>query len=289
VTSRLVPSRLAAGRLLLLLMLGSTFAFAEPAVKSAPVKSKPSPTPSHVGGYADQVTKWHAPVEAAIPVDDAGRPLLALSALNTGEHIELRANGDHGGFSASDLDRLAFFLRDPRAGTSHPVEPRLIDLVYELETHFQSREIRVISGYRTPHGRSGSNHGKGRAIDLVVSGTTDADAAAYARTLGFVGVGIYPTSGFVHVDVRDRSYFWSDSSGPGRKNRERGILGEVAEASDRAALAAGGRPPPRFGLLLDVDKALLLRGVSPVDMPERGSLGGILPREEEDVDTEETP
>jgi uncharacterized protein YcbK (DUF882 family) len=204
-----------------------------------------------------------------------------LAALNTGEHVEIRAATDHGGFAATDLDRAALVLRDPRSGNSHPVEPRLVDLVYELEVHFQSREIRVISGYRTPQGRGASNHGKGRAIDLVVPGTSDADVAVYARGLGFVGVGIYPASGFVHIDVRERSYFWSDSSPPGRRNRERGILGDLAASSDRAAIARGAAPPPPFGMLFDVDAALRARGAALITTDRL--------EEEEDVDSEESP
>jgi hypothetical protein len=154
-----------------------------------------------------------------------------------------------------------------------------MDIVYDLETHFQSREVRVISGYRTPRGRAASNHGRGRAIDLVVSGTADTDVAAYARTLGFVGVGIYPTSGFVHIDVRDRSYFWSDSSAPGTRNRERGILGDLATSSDRLALARGDVPPLPGAMLLDVDAAL--RAGDAVSIP--------LESEEEDANAEENP
>jgi hypothetical protein len=63
-------------------------------------------------------------------------------------------------------------------------------------------------------------------------------------------------SGFVHVDVRDRSYFWSDVSGPGRRNRERGILGDVARSSDRDAAARGELPVSTCALSLDVDAAL---------------------------------
>jgi uncharacterized protein YcbK (DUF882 family) len=215
--------------------------------------------------------------EAARGEGQAG-PLLVLAALNTGERVELRAATERGGFSATDLDRAALLLRDTRSGNLHPIEPRLLDLVYDLETHFQSREVRVISGYRTPRGRSSSNHGKGRAIDLVVPGSSDADVAEYARTLGFVGIGIYPTSGFVHVDVRERSYFWSDSSGPGRRNRERGILGDLALSSDRAAISRGIVRPPPFALLFDVDAALRARGAISTEVLE-----------EEDLESEESP
>jgi hypothetical protein len=129
--------------------------------------------------------------------------------------------------------------------------------VYRIQTHFEAQEIRIISAYRTPHGRGrGSNHGRGRAIDLIVPGASDADVATFARELGFVGVGVYPASGFVHVDVRDRSYFWIDSSGPGRRNRERGILADLAKASDREAALRGEKQLGPALVSFDVDAAL---------------------------------
>jgi uncharacterized protein YcbK (DUF882 family) len=253
----------------------SAAALADPLPRPAP----PKPHPLAPSGYARQVRAWHESVDGPLPVDDEGRPLLVLSALNTRERAVFRAASDHGGFSATDLDQAALLLREPASGNAYPVEPRLMDLVYDLETHFQSREVRVISGYRTPRGRAASNHGRGRAIDLVVSGTADTDVAAYARTLGFVGVGIYPTSGFVHIDVRDRSYFWSDSSAPGRRNRERGILGDLAASSDRSALARGALPPFPGAMLLDVDAALRAGG----------SVSTPFESEEEDANAEENP
>jgi len=182
--------------------------------------------------------------------------MLALYSLNTNDRITLTAATDHGDFAASDLDRAAFVLREPSSGNQHPVEPRLLDLVYRVQTHFQAQEIRIVSAYRTPHRGNGSNHGKGRAMDLVVPGASDEDVAKFARELGFVGVGVYPTSGFVHVDARDRSYFWVDQSAPGRKNRERGILGDLAKASDRDAATRGEKALGPLFLRPDVDAAV---------------------------------
>ncbi len=220
-----------------------------------------TPTPAKhraaAPAYATMVRSWHSPSPGARdPVDDQGHPLLVLRALNTAEHATLTAAGAAGGFSASDLDRATVVLRDTRTGARYPVEPRLIDLVFRIQSHFAAEEVRVLSGYRMPVRGGASNHGKGRAMDLIVPGASDADVAAFARGLGFVGVGIYPVSGFVHVDVRDRSYFWSDASGPGKKNRERGILGALATASDRDAARRGETVVPSCSLQFDVDAAL---------------------------------
>jgi len=80
--------------------------------------------------------------------------------------------------------------------------------------------------------------------------------------MGFVGVGVYPASQFVHVDVRPRSYFWVDYSGPHMRNRESGILGDLAAKSDAAALARGQTAIEPFAVTMDVDAALRARGVA---------------------------
>ena len=200
---------------------------------------------------------WHAltPGKTA-PLDSDGRPMLTLQALNMPEHVTLAASSERGGFSAEDLDRAARILRDPRTGNEHPIDPRVLDLVYRVAVHFSAPEVRIISGYRTPRNGRHSNHGRGRAIDLVVPGASDEDVARFAREQGFVGVGVYPTSGFVHLDVRERSYFWVDNSGPGKRNRTRGILGDLATKSDARAIARGEHGIGPFAISTDVDAAL---------------------------------
>jgi uncharacterized protein YcbK (DUF882 family) len=223
----------------------------------------PKPAPRPVGsakrpaGSVGYSHVWHtaAPGQSA-PVDAHGRPMLVLQALNIPDRATLTACTEHGGFSAPDLDRAAHVLRDPRTGNEHPVEPRALDLVYRVAVHFGTPEVRIISGYRTPKPGSHSNHGRGRAIDLVFPGTSDEEVARFARELGFVGVGIYPVSGFVHLDVRERSYFWVDSSAPGKKNRERGVLADLAAKSDARATARGEHACPPFIVSSDVDAAL---------------------------------
>jgi uncharacterized protein YcbK (DUF882 family) len=200
--------------------------------------------------------------------------MLALVALNTGDRIELPAISEQGGFAASQLDRAAFVLREGHSGNEHPVEPRLLDVIYRIQTHFAAQEVRMVSAYRTPyHGTS--NHGKGRALDIVVPGASDEDVAKFAREMGFVGVGVYPSSGFVHVDVRERSYFWVDASGPGKRNRERGILGDLAQKSDARAVARGDHPPSPFVVASDVDLVLASRAPSSA---------GAVAEEDDDVD-----
>lgn len=217
----------------------------------------PTSTGKRVGRTAVASRAWHTPTPGkTAPLDGSGRPMLTLQALNMPDHVTIAASTDHGGFSAEDLDRAAHVLRDPRTGDEHPIDRRLLDVVYRVATHFGAPEVRIISGYRTPRNGTPSNHGKGRAIDLVIPGTKDEDVAKFAREQGFAGVGVYPTSGFIHLDVRERSYFWVDYSGPGKRNRTRGILGDLAAKSDARALARGEHGLGPFAISDDVDAAL---------------------------------
>lgn len=204
----------------------------------------------------------HAPSNKAIANDPNGRPLLVLSTVNRGESLAIAAASNDGGFASADLDRIAHLLR-AAGGDEHPVDPRTLGLVYRIQVHFGAPEIRVVSGYRVPKPGSHSNHGKGRAMDLIVPGVPDEEVARFARELGFVGVGVYPTSQFVHVDIRPRSYFWIDYSGPRMKNKESCILPDVAARGDAAAIARGQVPIEPFGVSTDVDAALRARGVAP--------------------------
>ena len=237
-------------------------AFAQPPARghhpSSASKAMATATPVAAHAYLagqQALVGLHAPATAPMPRDPTGRPMLALTTVNRRESLEVPALSDDGGFASADLDRIAQLLR-ASTGDAHPMDPRTLDLVYRIERHFEVPEIRVVSGYRVPRPGSRSNHGKGRAIDLIVPGTADEDVARFARELGFVGVGVYPTSQFVHVDVRPRSYFWVDMSGPRMKNRERGILGELAARSDAAALARGQTPVEPFVVGFDVDAAI---------------------------------
>lgn len=192
-------------------------------------------------GYFHIVRAWHTPAPGStVPLDAAGRPELQLHAMYVDESVVLRATGDAGGFSALDRERAAHVLREPATGNEHPVEPRTLDLLYRIQTHFRAQEIRVMSAYRTPRkGNSQGLHALGRAVDFVVPGVADEEVARFARELGFAGVGLYPIGSFVHLDCRARSYFWIDRSGPRHKSRERGVFLDVAKRADELARARG--------------------------------------------------
>ncbi|UCH29958.1 MAG: DUF882 domain-containing protein, partial [Myxococcales bacterium] len=79
------------------------------------------------------------------------------------------------------------------------------------------RTIIVVSAFRSENdGANGtSRHAAGEAVDVRVEGVPNEALRDYCLTLRRVGVGYYPRSSFVHVDIRDREVYWVDWSRPG--------------------------------------------------------------------------
>lgn len=194
--------------------------------------------------YRRMRARWH---RAASPEvrrrweSQAPRPPLVLVPIGGGETVTLNPLRDDGGFDAASLERAATVLAARRSGATHPIEPGLLDRVYRAQRRFRAPFVHVISGFRED--RATSRHTQGRAMDIALPGVRDATLAAHLRAEGFTGVGTYAVSGFVHVDVRRRSYFWVDGTAPGRRSRARGVLARQAAAADTRALARGVARP----------------------------------------------
>ncbi len=147
--------------------------------------------------------------------------MLHLSRLATSEETRFRAVDRRGKTQPQAIKTVEKLLRSAM-GQSKPIDPRLIALLTIVSDHFGGRRIEVISGYRpyvstqqTPH----SNHNIGRAIDFRVVGVPNEVVRDYCKTLRNVGVGYYPNSTFVHLDVRNAPAFWIDFSRPGEPAR----------------------------------------------------------------------
>jgi LysM repeat protein len=100
------------------------------------------------------------------------------------------------------------------------IDRRLIHLLAEVSDAFGGREVRIVSGYRTRSWVSASKHKDGRALDFSILGVPNEALRDYLRTLPNVGVGYYPNSSFVHLDVREGSNYWVDYAGPGEPPRK---------------------------------------------------------------------
>jgi uncharacterized protein YcbK (DUF882 family) len=149
---------------------------------------------------------------AAVPQRAPVERKLAFHDLHTGESFSAvyRVGGRYVPEAIAEMEHL---LRDFRTGEQTSFDRRLFDLLHRLQhTVGRGRPYQVISGYRSPKtnamlaARSGgvakrSYHMKGMAIDVRVRGVSTRELREAALKLRKGGVGYYPKSDFVHLDV----------------------------------------------------------------------------------------
>lgn len=105
-------------------------------------------------------------------------------------------------------------------GNAPAVPERLIQLLAHVSDTFGGRPVRLVSGYRTNSYFKDSRHKHSSAVDFSIDGVPNSAVRDYLLQLGNVGVGYYPNSSFVHLDVRARSAYWVDYAGPGQAPRK---------------------------------------------------------------------
>ena len=149
-------------------------------------------------------------------------PPVTLFTVNHKETFSLRLRDAQGKPVKGNQRRFDKFLRCHHTEKKHAMNPRLMRLLYQTGRHWPGRRLEIVSGYRNPTVAKNphSPHMKGLACDFRVDGVKTAELRDYLRkTFEKVGVGYYPNSTFVHLDVRkDRSAFWIDYSGPGERS-----------------------------------------------------------------------
>ena len=141
-----------------------------------------------------------------------GTKVLAFRHLHTDEKLRITYWKD-GAYDPSALNRINYLLRDFRNGEVYPIKPSLLDLLHEVRTKAGSDGVfEIISGYRSPRTNAmlasfsrgvahHSLHMQGKAIDVRLEGTSLSRLQRTALSLGRGGVGYYPRSDFVHMDV----------------------------------------------------------------------------------------
>jgi uncharacterized protein YcbK (DUF882 family) len=150
------------------------------------------------------------PVQAALhgKVERA----VSLHNVHTGESLKTTYWAE-GRYQPAALKAVNRLLRDHYSGTIHSMDPKVIDLVCALQHRMATKKaFQVISGYRSPNTNAWlaahsdgvaqhSLHMEGKAIDIRLEGASVNTLGKAARSLKAGGVGQYPESGFVHVDV----------------------------------------------------------------------------------------
>ncbi|MFZ5789238.1 MAG: DUF882 domain-containing protein [Pseudomonadota bacterium] len=142
----------------------------------------------------------------------AGERKLSFDNLHTGESLKT-VYWESGKYVPDALREINYILRDFRTGDLHAIDPKLLDLLYTLHGKLGSRvPFSIISGYRSPKTNAmlaseskgvarHSLHMEGKAIDISLEDVRLGDLRRAAISLQKGGVGYYPASDFVHVDV----------------------------------------------------------------------------------------
>jgi uncharacterized protein YcbK (DUF882 family) len=156
-----------------------------------------------------------ADVHRASAVSGPQEYRLRMYHLHTGEQIDVVYRiGDE--YIPEALDRLNHFLRDHRTGDVSSYDPREFDTLHALMARLGRPDgvIDIVCGYRSPWSNNylrtlgpntgvaeHSQHMLAKAIDIRVPGVSTVALRNAALALHAGGVGYYPVSQFVHVDV----------------------------------------------------------------------------------------
>ena len=138
---------------------------------------------------------------------------LRLYHTHTGERLDVvYRQGET--YLEDAIARLDHFLRDHRTGEERHFDPRIYDILEDLTraVGHPGGEIDIVCGYRTPWSNEflrartagvakNSLHIQAEAIDLRMPGVDTLQLREAALSLRRGGVGYYPHSDFIHVDV----------------------------------------------------------------------------------------
>ena len=138
---------------------------------------------------------------------------LHMYHLHTHESLDVTYRvGDR--YVPSAIAMLNHFLRDHRTNDEADYDPHEFDVLHALMDKLGKPNgvIQIVCGYRTPwsnnylreHGQGVAEHSQhmlSKAIDIRVPGVPTRTLQLAALNLRHGGVGYYPRSQFVHVDV----------------------------------------------------------------------------------------
>ena len=168
----------------------------------------------HQGRFSGRVVP-----EEQLRAEPLSRPsgnLQIVSAANPSDQAKVNIYNRDGSYNIEAMDELNHVLRCRRTDAEKLMDPQLLTYLSHIYDHFGGKPLEIVSGYRNQRKLS-SNHTKGTASDIRIAGVAPKQIRAFAETLdrGGMGLGLYPRSGFVHVDVRSPpSYRWIDFSPP---------------------------------------------------------------------------
>ncbi len=155
----------------------------------------------------------------------------------------LRVVDTQGRVRPKAIGELRELLRPRLSKKRKDPHPRLLRLIAQVSDHFGGRTLHVISGYRLAGGytRDSSRHVAGEAMDFQIPGVPLTELRDYCQHFDHVGVGYYPRTHFVHLDVRVKNAQWTDWSLPGQAP----MLAPPSENAPEPAMDANHLTGPR--------------------------------------------
>jgi uncharacterized protein YcbK (DUF882 family) len=169
----------------------------------------------------------HAASRSSLRTEPLPRPSgdIWLYAENLKEEARVNIYKPDGSFDEAALAQLDELFRCRQTGEVRAVKPELYEQLSRIYDHFGGKRVDLVSGFRFAE-RSSSRHFHASAMDIRIKDVSIREMYKFAESLdaGTMGIGIYPNSGFIHVDFRapgERSYRWTDYSGPNSKSKKK--------------------------------------------------------------------
>lgn len=188
-----------------------------------------------------------------------------------GSLTSIRLRDDQGRVPFDGLLELSRLMRRGEdasyfGGRAHP---RLALLLAAISDHFGGREVMLVSGLREAGGatKETSRHVSGRATDIRVVGVPTRAVWDFCRSLASTGCGLYPRSGFVHVDVREQPAQWVDWSGPGQRARLGNLRGPFGRRKPAAKVGRSITRPEEVPSDVELSGAELASALAPPRRP----------------------
>jgi uncharacterized protein YcbK (DUF882 family) len=175
----------------------------------------------HGGKFAGRVVDEKDLRSDPLPKPSGNLEIVSLS--NPKDRAKVNIYNADGSYSITAEEELNFVLRCRRTDAEKAIDIQLLTWMSLIYDHFGGKPLQIVSAYRNQRKES-SNHFKGRAMDIRIEGVAPRKVRDFAQTLdrGGMGIGLYPRSEFVHIDVRSPpSYRWIDNSAPGSNASEK--------------------------------------------------------------------
>jgi uncharacterized protein YcbK (DUF882 family) len=170
--------------------------------------------------FAQTVICTVFPLSALAAIDrmSASTRTLLMYNIHTDQKLDERYYAQ-GRYQPDALNKINYILRDYRTEEIKPIRKELLNLLYSISRALgRPAQFHIISGYRSPETNEmlrrrsknvakNSLHIEGEAVDIRIPGCDTRWLRNICMKLKAGGVGYYPKSDFVHVDI-GRVRYW---------------------------------------------------------------------------------